>query len=100
MQIAAAHARGLHCDDDLAGTRRRVRKFHQLDFALAREDYAAHRFLHFLQTNIEERAYALSRPPGTTQAPKSRPWTGGSGRGSRECAGFEGFRGAARAYRS
>src|SRR5580704_3531717 len=48
MQVAAAHARGLHFDHDLAGLRGRVRKFHQLDFAPAREDYAAHGFLRFL----------------------------------------------------
>src|SRR5947209_15894528 len=40
VQIAAAHARGLHLDDDLARPRGRVGKFHQLDFAPAREDYA------------------------------------------------------------
>src|SRR6202035_5010854 len=45
VQIAAAHARGLHLDNDLAGARGRVRKLHQLDLAPAREDYAAHRFL-------------------------------------------------------
>src|ERR1700730_8748305 len=45
VQIAAAHPRGLHLDNDLAGARGRVRKLHQLDFAPAREDYAAHRFL-------------------------------------------------------
>src|ERR1700730_11676237 len=45
VQIAAAHPRGLHLDDDLAGARGRVRKLHQLDLAPAREDYAAHRLL-------------------------------------------------------
>src|SRR5271156_3251749 len=45
VQIAAAHARGLHFDDDLAGAWVRVGKFHQLDFAIARKDHAAHRFL-------------------------------------------------------
>src|SRR5437868_3803759 len=45
VQIAAAHSRGLHLDNDLAGPRCRVRKFHQLDLAPAREDYAAHRSL-------------------------------------------------------
>jgi hypothetical protein len=32
---------------DLAGARRRVGKFHQLDLAITRENHAAHRFLHF-----------------------------------------------------
>ena len=48
VQIAAAHARGLHLDDDLAGTRGGVGKLHQLDLPLAREDNAAHGSLRFL----------------------------------------------------
>ena len=72
VQIAAAHARGLHLDDDLAGPRRRVGKFHQLDLALAREDYAAHRFLRF-SSRLSKPAYALSAGGATT--PQSRETT-------------------------
>src|SRR5271165_4524181 len=49
MQIAAAHPRGLHLDDDLSRAWRRVRKLHELDFSVARKDYAAHGFLRFLK---------------------------------------------------
>ena len=48
VQIAAAHARGLHLDDDFARPRGRVGKLHQLDLPLAREDNAAHGSLRFL----------------------------------------------------
>src|SRR5262249_20433065 len=42
MQIAPAHARGLHRDDDLAGARRRVGEFTQLELPAAEEHYAMH----------------------------------------------------------
>ena len=71
VQVAAAHARGLHLDDDLARPRGRVGKLHQLDFALAAEHHAAHRFLR----NIEGpgRAYALFAPGGTDRRRCSAP---------------------------
>src|SRR6266850_1744966 len=42
MQIAPAHPRSFHGDDDLAGTRRRVGEFPQLELALSEENYATH----------------------------------------------------------
>src|SRR5437764_10771512 len=42
VQIAAAHARGLHFDDDLALARRRVGKVHQLELAFALKYNPAH----------------------------------------------------------
>src|SRR6185295_10471113 len=43
----AAHARGLHGDDDLAGPRRGIRKRAEFDFPVPQENGAAHqrRFL-------------------------------------------------------
>src|SRR6516162_260700 len=68
--IAAAHARGLHFDDDLAGPRGRVGKLHHLDLLFPREDNTAHRFLRFSRNNMKA-AYALSRLPSTTLTPES-----------------------------
>ena len=45
VQIAAAHARGLHLDDDLALARCRIGKLHQLELAIAGKDDPAHRIL-------------------------------------------------------
>ena len=42
FEIAAAHARGLDLDDDLARSRRRVREVLQLERALAEKDDALH----------------------------------------------------------
>ena len=42
VQVAAAHARGLHLDDDLALARRRVGKFHHFELAFAGKDNPAH----------------------------------------------------------
>jgi AraC-like DNA-binding protein len=61
LEIAAAHTRGLHFDDDLVWARGRVRKFHQLDLALAGEDYAAPGFLH--GTHQQEQGRAENLPP-------------------------------------
>jgi hypothetical protein len=63
MQIAAAHAGGLHLDDDLTGSRGRVRKLHQLDFTLALEDHAAHRSPHGTH-QLRRRTWHL--PPAAT----------------------------------
>src|SRR6185295_7098562 len=43
MQIAPAHSRGLHGDDDFAGPRRRVREFTQLELSSTEENDATHR---------------------------------------------------------
>ena len=45
MQVASAHARGLHLDDRLAGSRRRIVKFQDFEFPVASEDYPAHDIL-------------------------------------------------------
>src|SRR3989475_11204748 len=45
VQVAPAHAGGLHGDDDLPGTRRRVRELTQLELPVAEENDAAHRIL-------------------------------------------------------
>jgi hypothetical protein len=42
LQVAAAHARGFDLDHDVVRPRRRVGKFHQLQFAFAKECHAAH----------------------------------------------------------
>src|SRR5216684_116271 len=42
VEIAAAHARGLHLHDDLARIGRGVGKWHELDLSFAEEDDAAH----------------------------------------------------------
>ena len=42
LEIAAAHARGLHLDHHLAGTWRRVREIANLDFSVAQEYRAFH----------------------------------------------------------
>src|SRR5580700_8972745 len=42
LQVAAAHARGFDLDHDVVRPRRRVGKFHQLQFAFAKECYAVH----------------------------------------------------------
>jgi hypothetical protein len=42
MQVAAAHARGLHLEDDLARAGRGIRKVLELELAVAEEDDAAH----------------------------------------------------------
>jgi hypothetical protein len=42
VQVAAAHPRRLHLDDDFARTRRRIGKVHQFELALAGEDNPAH----------------------------------------------------------
>src|SRR5207244_11760334 len=42
MEIAPAHPRGLHGDDDLAGSRRRVGEFTQLELPATEEHYATH----------------------------------------------------------
>ena len=70
VQVAAAHARGLHLDDDLAGTRGGIGKLHLLDLPLAREDNTAHPFLRFSRNKMKT-AYALSCLPGTTLTPES-----------------------------
>src|SRR6185436_2453038 len=38
VQVAAAHAGGLHLDHNFAGSRRRIRKFLQLELALAQKN--------------------------------------------------------------
>ena len=45
VQVAAAHARGLHLEDDLALAGGRIGKFHQLELAVAQEHHSAHRLL-------------------------------------------------------
>src|SRR5437660_126929 len=45
VQVAAAHARGLHLDDDLALARRRIGEFHHFELAFAGKDNPAHRSL-------------------------------------------------------
>ena len=45
VKVAAAHARGLHLDDDLAGPGRGIGKLHQLDLSFAEEHDAAHECL-------------------------------------------------------
>ena len=45
VQVAAAHARRLHLDDDLAVARHRIGKIHQLELALAQKHDPAHRLL-------------------------------------------------------
>src|SRR5215217_7041458 len=42
VQVAAAHAGGLHLDDDLALARGRIGELHQLELALAGKDNPAH----------------------------------------------------------
>src|SRR5690348_3727155 len=42
VQVAAAHARGLHLDDDLAFARRRIGKVHQLELPFALKHDPAH----------------------------------------------------------
>src|SRR5206468_3066512 len=42
MEIAPAHPRGLHGDDDLAGSRRRVGEFTQLELPATEENDATH----------------------------------------------------------
>src|SRR5712664_2071882 len=42
MQVAAAHPRRLHLEDDLAGAGRGIGKFLDLELAIAEEDDAAH----------------------------------------------------------
>jgi len=42
MQVAAAHARRLDLEHDLAGTRRRVREFYQFKFPVSGKDDTAH----------------------------------------------------------
>src|ERR1700692_2830390 len=42
VEVAAAHARGLHLDDDLAIARRRVGEFHHFALAVAGKDNPAH----------------------------------------------------------
>src|SRR5580700_9713874 len=42
LQVAAAHAGRLDLDHDVVRPRRRVGKFHQLQFAFAKECHAAH----------------------------------------------------------
>src|SRR5271165_1672539 len=70
VQIAAAHARGLHLDHHLARTRGRIGELHHLDFPLTREHYAVHRFLR--HSLLRSRAYALSPFSGTTCAKSAR----------------------------
>src|SRR5206468_1397569 len=43
VQIAAAHSRRLHGDDDLAGTRCRVREITKLELSASEKNYAAHK---------------------------------------------------------
>src|SRR5205823_13167790 len=45
VQVAAAHARRLHLDDDFALARRRVGEFHHFELAFAGKHNPAHRFL-------------------------------------------------------
>ena len=45
VQIAAAHAGGLHFQHDLALAGGRVGKLHQFELTVAQEHHAAHRFL-------------------------------------------------------
>src|ERR1700704_1620221 len=42
VEIAAAHPRGLHLDDDLAIARCGIGEFHQLELAIAGKDNPAH----------------------------------------------------------
>ena len=77
VEVAAAHARGLHLDDHLAGARGRVREFHQLDLAIALEDHAAHRFLQFSRSVYRRsslRSFSRGRDRGSpAQGDPSRP---------------------------
>ncbi len=45
VEVAAAHARRLHLDDDLALARNRIGEVHQLELAFSGKDNPAHRFL-------------------------------------------------------
>ena len=45
MQVAAAHARRLHLDDDIVSFRRGIGELHQFQLALAGKHNAAHGFL-------------------------------------------------------
>src|SRR5207344_2373212 len=77
LQIRAAHARGLHLDDDFARAGRGIGKAAQLDLALAQEDDAAHA--------ASSAAPAWSSCRATSAASSRKPSPGPSIR-SRRCA--------------
>src|SRR5262245_60459177 len=65
VQIAPAHARRLHLDDDLVRPRRRIGEGHQFELAITGEHDAAHGFL-------PEKLVRLARASGCTECPASR----------------------------
>ena len=52
VEVAAAHPRGLHLDDDLALSRRRIGKFHHFELAIAGKDNPAHLVLPRLASGL------------------------------------------------